>query len=184
MSDSSSNSNSNSNSNKSNSEHSNNSNLEEINDPTLINWKNYKDYRFVEYYLKTAFGFKIPTQIISIHNIKNEDILNQIEDKPKFMEWTYGWCQLKPSDYPNKIGIYKTKGYIDKNKLFIVGSIPPQILGAIGNDLYFLLCKIIIGHSLGIKADKAKDKKLNEKKIQNYYNSYKLLTTENMNLKL
>ena len=184
MSDSSSNSNSNSNSNKSNSEHSNNSNLEEINDPTLINWKNYKDYRFVEYYLKTAFGFKIPTQIISIHNIKNEDILNQIEDKPKFMEWTYGWCQLKPSDYPNKIGIYKTKGYIDKNKLFIVGSIPPQILGAIGNDLYFLLCKIIIGHSLGIKADKAKDKKLNEKKIQNYYNSYKLLTPENMNLNL
>ncbi len=56
--------------------------------------------------------------------------------------------------------------------------------GAIGNDLYFLLCKIIIGHSLGIKADKAKDKKLNEKKIQNYYNSYKLLTPENMNLNL
>ena len=54
------------------------------------------------------------------------------------MEWTYGWCQLKPSDYPNKIGIYKTKGYIDKNKLFIVGSIPPQILGAIGNDFYYV----------------------------------------------
>jgi hypothetical protein len=100
------------------------------------------------------------------------------------MEWTYGWCQLKPSDYPEKIGIFKTKGYIDKNKLFIVGSIPPQILGTFGNDLFFLFCKIIIGHSLAIKADKVKDKKLNEKKIPNYYNSYKLLTPENMIIQL
>ena len=175
---------SNSNNSNSNSQTSNNNSLEDIIDPTLITWKNFPDYRFIEYYLKTAFGFKIPTQILSIHNVKNEDILNQIEDKPKFMEWTYGWCQLKPSDYPDKIGIFKTKGYTDKNKLFIVGSIPPQILGSFGNDLYFLFCKIIIGHSLGIKADKVKDKKLNEKKIPNYYNSYKLLTPENMIIQL
>jgi len=175
---------SNSNDSNSNSKVSNNNTLEDIIDPTLITWKNFTDYHFIEYYLKAAFGFKTPTQIISIHNVKNEDLLNQIEDKPKFMEWTYGWCQLKPSDYPNKIGIFKTKGYTDKNKLFIVGSIPPQILGNFGNDLFFLFSKIIIGHSLGIKADKVKDKKLNEKKIPIYYNSYKLLTPENMIIQL
>ena len=167
---------SNSDSSNSNSQTSNNNTLEDVIDPTLINWKNFSDYHFIEYYLKAAFGFKIPTQILAIHNVKNKDLLNQIEDKPKVMEWTYVWCQLKPSDYPEKIGIFKTKGYIDKNKLFIVGSIPPQILGTFGNDLFFLFCKIIIGHSLAIKADKVKDKKLNEKKIPNYYNSYKLLT--------
>ena len=175
---------SNSDNSNSNSQTSNNNTLEDVIDPTLINWKNFSDYHFIEYYLKAAFGFKIPTQILAIHNVKNEDLLNQIEDKPKFMEWTYGWCQLKPSDYPEKIGIFKTKGYIDKNKLFIVGSIPPQILGTFGNDLFFLFCKIIIGHSLAIKADKVKDKKLNEKKIPNYYNSYKLLTPENMIIQL
>ena len=153
--------------------------LIEIKDPTLVKWTNFSDYRFVEYYLTTAFGFKIPYTILAIHNVKNEEILTQISEK-KFQLWTYGWYQLKNSDYPEKIGILKTRGFIDKNKSFIVGSIPQQIISSFGHTMYFLLCKILIGHAICVKSDKVKEKKLNEKKFPPYYNSYKILTPENV----
>ena len=102
-------------------------NLVEINDPTLVKWKEFHDYRFVEYYLKTSLGVKCPVSILAIHNVKNEEAFSRIEEIEKNTQWTYGWYKLKkdhssPSNdversgkdinNPNIIGILKTKGFI------------------------------------------------------------------------
>ena len=38
-------------------------NFIEVNDPTLVKWKEFFDYRFVEYYLKSSLGIKCPVSI-------------------------------------------------------------------------------------------------------------------------
>ena len=156
----------------------------DVKDPTIVNWTNFSSYRFVEYYIKSALTFKIPIVIEAIHNVKNEDTLVKFDDRIKQMQWTYGWFPLNSTDYPDKIGELKTKGFINKKRRFIIGTISQQELGTLGHDLYFLLCKRRIGNSLCIKSDKTKDKKINEKKIPLYYNSYKLLTLDNMTISL
>ena len=155
--------------------------LIEVRDPTNVSWSDYHNYRFVEYHLKSALSFKIPISITAIHNVINEEILTRFEDKIKNSQWTYGWVPLNSTDYPDKVGELKTKGFTNKKRSFIVGSINQQELGTIGHDLYFVLCKLITGNALCIKT---KDKKINEKKIPQYYNSYKLLTPDNMTVAL
>lgn len=159
-------------------------NLVEVRDPTNVGWEDYKNYRFVEYYLKSALSFKIPISLTLIHNVINEESLARFEDRIKNTQWTYGWVPLNSTDYPDKIGELKTKGFIGKKRSFIVGAISQQEIGTGGHDLYFLLCKLIIGNSMCIKSDKTKDKKINQKKIPPFYNSYKLLTQDNMSVAL
>ena len=70
-------------------------NLVQINDPTLVKWKDFFDYRFLEYYLKTSLGAKCPVSILAIHNVKNEEAFSRTEDVIKSTLWTYGWYKLK-----------------------------------------------------------------------------------------
>ena len=155
-------------------------NMVDVNDPTIIKFSDFLDYRFVEYYVRMAFGSKNSVSIIAMHNIKNEEMLTKLEENDKKVQWTYGWCQLPPAKYPKEIGMLKTKGYtLDSNHSFLVGNIPAKS-GGLGHEYFYLFCKLIIGNSLCVKADK----KITTKKIPNYYNSYKLLTPENMNIQL
>ena len=174
-------------------------NLVQINDPTLVKWKDFFDYRFLEYYLKTSLGAKCPVSILAIHNVKNEEAFSRTEDVIKSTLWTYGWYKLKKehlqyqaeNDHkdnnertnPSIIGIIKTKGFIEKDRKFTVGNISSLMTN--GSDNYFILCKLFIGNSLCIKEEK-KSKEVNsiDKKIPPYFNSYKILTPENMTLQL
>ena len=174
-------------------------NLVQINDPTLVKWKDFFDYRFLEYYLKTSLGIKCPVQILAIHNVKNEEAFSRSEEITKNTQWTYGWYKLKKEHIsqvqpendlkenertsPNIIGILKTKGFIEKDRKFTVGNISSLITN--GSDNYLVLCKLFIGNSLCIKEEK-KSKEVNsiDKKIPPYFNSYKILTPENMVLQL
>ena len=158
--------------------------LNEITDSTLVDNSDYINYSFVEYYLKSALSFKIPITIQVIHNIKNDETHSKFKEKAKNSNWTYGWYPLNSTDYPDKIGELKTKGFTNKKRTFIVGGISQNELGTLGHDIYFLLCKLAIGNSLAIKSEKGKDKKINEKKIAPFYNSYKLLTPDNMTVAL
>ena len=69
--------------------------MRQINDPTLVKWKDFFDYRFLEYYLKTSLGAKCPVSILAIHNVKNEEAFSRTEDIIKSTLWTYGWYKLK-----------------------------------------------------------------------------------------
>ena len=173
-------------------------NFIEVNDPTLVKWKEFIDYRFVEYYLKSSLGIKCPVSILAIHNVKNEEAFSRTEEIIKNTLWTYGWYKLKkdhsnPSNdvdrkgndrnNPNIIGILKTKGFIEKDRKFTVGNISSLMTNGIDN--YFLLSKLFIGNSLGIKEEKkAKEANSIDKKIPQYFNSYKILTSDNMVLQL
>ena len=173
-------------------------NLVQINDPTLVKWKDFFDYRFLEYYLKTSLGIKCPVSILAIHNVKNDEAFSRTEDIVKNTQWTYGWYKLKKEHLqmqseneikdnerasPNIIGILKTKGFVEKDRKFTVGNISSLITN--GSDNYLVLCKLFIGNSLCIKEEK-KSKEVNsiDKKIPPYFNSYKILTPENMILQL
>ena len=105
-------------------------NLVQINDPTLVKWKDFSDYRFLEYYLKTSLGVKCPVQILAIHNVKNEEAFSRTEEIGKNTQWTYGWYKLKKEHLtqvqsdneikenertsPGIIGLLKTKGFKSK----------------------------------------------------------------------
>ena len=174
-------------------------NLVQINDPTLVKWKDFSDYRFLEYYLKTSLGVKCPVQILAIHNVKNEEAFSRTEEIGKNTQWTYGWYKLKKEHLtqvqsdneikenertsPGIIGLLKTKGFTEKDRKFTVGNISSLMTN--GNDNYFVLCKLFIGNSSCIKEEK-KSKEVNsiDKKIPPYFNSYKILTPENMTLQL
>ncbi len=173
-------------------------NFVEINDPTLVKWKEFCDYRFVEYYLKTSLGIKCPVSILAIHNVKNEEAFSKTEDIVKNNQWTYGWYKLKkehlnPSNDSDRngkdrnnqdiIGILKTKGFIEKDREFTVGNISSFIKES--ENCLLLLCKLFIGNALCIKEEKkAKEANSIDKKIPPYYNSYKILTSDNMVLQL
>ena len=175
-------------------------NFVEINDPTLVKWKEFSDYRFVEYYLKTSLGIKCPAIILAIHNVKNEEAFSKTEDIVKNNQWTYGWYKLKkdhsnPSNdferngkdrnNPNIIGILKTKGFIEKDRKFHVGNISSLTNNNSQEIYFFLLCKLFIGNSLCIKEEKkAKESNSMDKKIPPYFNSFKILTSDNMVLQL
>ena len=106
-------------------------NLVQINDPTLLKWKDFFDYRFLEYYLKSSLGVKCPVSILAIHNVKNEEVFSRTEDIAKNTLWTYGWYKLKKEHLtlaqsdnegkdnertsPGIIGILKTKGFVEKD---------------------------------------------------------------------
>ena len=174
-------------------------NLVQINDPTLVKWKDFFDYRFLEYYLKSSLGIKCPVSILAIHNVKNEEVFSRTEDIVKSTLWTYGWYKLKKEHLtlaqsdnegkenertsPGIIGILKTKGFVEKDRKFTVGNISSLVTN--GADNYFILCKLFIGNSQCIKEEK-KSKEVNsiDKKIPQYFNSYKILTPENMVLQL
>jgi len=170
-------------------------NLVQINDPTLVKWKDFFDYRFLEYYLKTSLGIKCPVSILAIHNVKNEEAFSRTEEIVKNTLWTYGWYKLKKEHLiqvqsendlkdvertsPNIIGVLKTKGFIEKDRKFTVGNISSLITN--GSDNYLVLCKLFIGNSLCIKEEKkAKETNSIDKKIPPYFNSYKILTSDNM----
>ena len=158
-------------------------NFIEVNDPTLVKWKEFFDYRFVEYYLKSSLGIKCPVSILAIHNVKNEEAFSRTEEIIKNTLWTYGWYKLKkdhsnPSNdldrkgndrnNPNIIGILKTKGFIEKDRKFTVGNISSLMTNGIDN--YFLLSKLFIGNALGIKEEKkAKESNSIDKKIPPYF---------------
>jgi len=149
-------------------------NLVQINDPTLVKWKDFFDYRFLEYYLKTSLGIKCPVSILAIHNVKNEEAFSRTEEIVKNTLWTYGWYKLKKEHLiqvqsendlkdvertsPNIIGVLKTKGFIEKDRKFTVGNISSLITN--GSDNYLVLCKLFIGNSLCIKEEK-KSKEVN-----------------------
>ena len=173
-------------------------NLVQINDPTLVKWKDFYDYRFLEYYLKTSLGVKCPVSIIAIHNVKNDEAFSRTEEIIKNTQWTYGWYKLKKEHLqmqsendikenertsPSIIGILKTKGFIEKDRKFTVGNISSLI--ANGSDNYLVLCKLFIGFSYCYKEEKkSKEVSSIDKKIPGYFNSYKILTPENMVLQL
>ena len=149
-------------------------NLVQINDPTLVKWKDFSDYRFLEYYLKTSLGVKCPVQILAIHNVKNEEAFSRTEEIGKNTQWTYGWYKLKKEHLtqvqsdneikenertsPGIIGLLKTKGFTEKDRKFTVGNISSLMTN--GNDNYFVLCKLFIWNSSCIKEEK-KSKEVN-----------------------
>ena len=174
-------------------------NLVQINDPTLVKWKDFYDYRFLEYYLKTSLGVKCPVSILAIHNVKNDEAFSLTGDTIKNTLWTYGWYKLKKdhlnqaqqeSDIkdnerinPGIIGILKTKGFIEKDRKFTVGNISSLMTN--GSDNYFLLCKLFIGNSKAVKEEKkSKEGNSMDKKMKPYFNSYKIITPENKTVQL
>ena len=174
-------------------------NLVQINDPTLVKWKDFYDYRFLEYYLKTSLGIKCPVSILAIHNVKNEEAFSLTEETVKNTSWTYGWYKLKKEHLtqaqsekdikenerinPGIIGILKTKGFIEKDRKFTVGNISSLMTN--GSDNYFLLCKLFIGNAKYVAEEKkSKEGNSMDKKMKPFYNSYKIITPENMTLQL
>ena len=114
--------------------------------------------------------------------------LNQFIGDKKVMLWGASYylrnlLENEKDPNPNIIGILKTKGFIEKDRKFTVGNISSLMTNGIDN--YFLLCKLFIGNSLSIKEEKkAKESNSIDKKIAPYFNSYKILTSDNMVLQI
>ena len=158
-------------------------NLIALHEPTAINTTDYYDYHFVEYHLRASLGVKNPINILAIHNVKNEEQLAKIDDIEKNTQWTYGWYRLRQK-YPDIIGVLKTKGFIEKDRdkesqLFTVGNIVGNNNSSVSGDCPYLLCKLYIGNSLCVQSQN-----FDKSNIPPYFNSYKIITSENKSVQL
>lgn len=151
-------------------------------DPTLVQWTNFNDYRFVEYQLKYSLTLKNPVHIIAIHSVKNSERLYMLEEEEQNTNWVYGWFTIDNSKYPEKIGELKTKGYTEKRRRFYVDQIPIHLIGNSDYEPVFCLCKLFIGNSLAIRGERKEAPK--EKKYPDYYNSIKFLSLDNLNISI